>query len=65
MKNLIIKSSGKSMKEFPDAAKYGNYCSGDADALHVVNEADEVKYTGTYEACMNYISWANNKSQKY
>jgi hypothetical protein len=65
MKNLTIKSSGKSMKEFPDAAKYGNYCSGDADALHVVNEVDEVKYTGTYEACRNYISWANNKSQKY
>lgn len=65
MKNLTIKSSGKSMKEFPDAGKYGWYCSGDADALHVVNEADEVKYTGTYEACMNYISWAKNTSQKY
>ena len=65
MKNLTIKPSGKSMKEFPDAGKYGWYCSGDADALHVVNEADEVKYTGTYEACRNYISWANNKSQKY
>ena len=65
MKNLTIKSSGKSMKEFPDAGKYGWYCSGDADALHVVNEADEVKYTGTYEACRNYISWAKNLSQKY
>ena len=65
MKNLTIKPSGKSMKEFPDAAKYGNYCSGDADALHVVNEADEVKYTGTYETCRNYISWAKNTSQKY
>jgi len=65
MKNYTIKSSGKSMKEFPEAAKYSNYCSGDADALHVVNEADEVKYTGTYEACMNYISWAKNTSQKY
>ena len=53
------------MKEFPDAGKYGWYCSGDADALHVVNEVDEVKYTGTYEACRNYISWAKNTSQKY
>ena len=62
---LTTKSSGKSMKEFPNAAKYGSYCSGDADALHVVNEVDEVKYTGTYEACMSYISWIKNKSQKY
>ena len=53
------------MKEFPNAGKYGWYCSGDADALHVVNEADEVKFTGTYEACRNYISWANNSSQRY
>ena len=61
--NLKIKPSGKSMKEFPNAAKYGNYCSGDADALHVINEANEIKYTGTYEACMNYIAWVNNKLQ--
>ena len=53
------------MNEFPNAAKYGSYCSGDADALHVVNEVDEIKYTGTYEACMNYIGWIKNKSQKY
>ena len=65
MKNLTIKSSGKSMKEFPDAGKYGWYCSGDAAACHVVNETDEVKFTGTYGACMNYISWAKNTSQKY
>ena len=25
----------------------------------------EVKFTGTYRACMNYISWAKNTSQKY
>ena len=62
---MTIKPAGTTMKHFPNAFKYGTYCSGDAQAMHVMNEADEIKFTGTYEACMNYIGWFNNKSQRY
>ena len=63
--SLTIKATTRSMKEFPNATKLGNYCSGDAQACHVVNSDDVIKFTGTYEACGNYISWANCKSQRY
>lgn len=62
---MTIKPTGKSMKEFPNAFKYGAYCSPDADAYEVLNSNGSTMFTGTYTACENFIGHMNNKSRGY
>lgn len=55
-----VRGTGQEMKEFPDAFKYGNYCSPNADAYEVLGQNGNRRFVGTYEACLNYISiWEN------
>lgn len=52
-----IKYTGKTMSELNIRNSYGDYCPGTADAHQVIKDSGEVIFTGTFEACLNSISF--------